>query len=54
MDEGCEGLSYNREEFRIEPVEEQSEVLLSVHTMHDAPQDMKEFHEFKLHSWQSF
>ena len=54
MNEGCEGLSDDREELRIEPVEEQSEVLLSVHTMHDAPQDMKEFHELKLHSWQSF
>jgi len=52
--EGCEGLSNDREELRIKPVEEQSEVLLSVHTMHDAPQDMEEFHEFKLHSRQSF
>jgi hypothetical protein len=54
MDEGCEGLPDDREEFWIEPVEEQSEVLLSVHTMHNAPQDMEEFHEFQLHSRQSF
>jgi len=54
MDEGCEGLPNDREELRIEPVEEQSEVLLSVHTVHDAPQDMEEFHELKLHSRQRF
>jgi hypothetical protein len=45
MNQRRQGLPYYREEFRVEPIKEESEILLGVQAMHYTPQNVKQLHQ---------